>query len=415
MKKYLPYLILFLVVAAIAALLFTGGGNSHKKVMDQRITLRRQDKLPYGTYVAFNSLPDMLPGASIYVSRQEPGFWDSLSTYDPNQAFIFIGDKFSADEYELKRLVKFAEKGNDVFISARYISAAADEFFGCNSSSFDMSFITESELQDSMQIELGQPPFSAGSLYAYPGLTFSSYFTSINKTTTDVLGYDEKGHANFIHLAAGKGHVYLQLEPLAFSNYFLLHKDNIGYYEKAFSLINPGVKKVVWDEYYLSKKRREENKDKKKGWFRVLMNLENSNGDKPFRAAFWVLLALLGVYVLMEMRRKQRYIPVVKSPRNDSLDFVKTIGRLYYDKGDHKNLCRKMAAYFLEHIRSRYKLPTNNLDEKFVKQLQFKTGVEEREIQQLVDFILFLDSGEPAGKNQLAAFHSQLENFYSKA
>ena len=402
------------MLVAIVAMLFTGGGGASRR-MSQRITLKRQDKIPYGTYVAFSYLQYMMPQAKIYVNRLEPGYWDSLSIYDPNQAFIFIGDKFGADEYELKRLVKFAQKGNDVFVSARYISAAADEMLGCNSSSFDLAYTNEWELEDSMKITLSQPPFSGDSVYQYPGLTFSSYFTKVDEATTDVLGYDAKGRPNFIHLSAGKGNFYIHLEPLAFSNYFLLHGDNISYYEKALSVINPEVKKVVWDEYFLSKRNKEENADKKKGWFSVLMNLENSQGNKPFRAAFWVLLALLAIYVLMEMRRKQRFIPVIKSPKNDSLDFVKTIGRLYYDKGDHKNLCRKMAAYFLEYIRSQYKLPTNNLDEKFITQLQYKTGVEEQEIKQIIYFINYLDEGAPVGKQQLAGFHEQLENFYKKA
>ena len=157
-----------------------------------------------------------------------------------------------------------------------------------------------------------------------------------------------------------------------------MHKDNIGYYEKAMSVINPEVTKVVWDEYYLNKKFLDEREEPKKGWFSVLMGTENDNGKKPFRAAFWLLILLLLLYVLLEMRRKQRYIPVIKKPRNDSLDFVKTIGRLYFDKGDHKNLCRKMSAYFLEHVRNKYKLSTGTLDDNFVKNLQFKSGQKSR-------------------------------------
>ena len=74
-------------------------------------------------------------------------------------------------------------------------------------------------------------------------------------------------------------------------------------------------------------------------------------------AALLTAIFALLLYVVLEMRRKQRTIPVMTKPKNDSLEFVKTIGRLYHDKGDHKNLCRKMSAYFLEHVRNRYKLP----------------------------------------------------------
>lgn len=427
MKKYFPYIVVLLLTGAVAALLFSGNRKRNKKVFDQRITLNKKDKIPYGTYVAFNSLKELFPEARIIASRDEPGYWDSVSTYSAGQAYVFIGDKFSADEYEMKKLIQFAENGNDVFISARYISAAADRLLNCASSSFDLSYIRESELKDSLKVSLTYPPFQKDTTYQYPGLTFSSYFSETDTTITDVLGYDEMSRINFIHLAAGKGHFYVHLEPLAFSNYFLLHKGNMDYFEKALSGINPDVDKIIWDEYYLAKLKRESqggggnggssgnNRNSTKGWFSVLMNMENEKGDKSFRAAFWLLLLLLAIYTLTEMRRKQRIIPVVKPLKNDSLDFVKTIGRLYYGKGDHGNLCRKMGAYFLEHVRGKYKLPTNMLDDKFIKTLQYKSGAAEHEIRSIVSYIKYLEENPPVGESMLKEFYEQLENFYKKA
>lgn len=55
----------------------------------------------------------------------------------------------------------------------------------------------------------------------------------------------------------------------------------------------------------------------------VLMNMKNEEGEQPFRAAFWLFILLLVLYVLMEMRRRQRYIPVVRKPSNDSLILLK--------------------------------------------------------------------------------------------
>jgi len=115
------------------------------------------------------------------------------------------------------------------------------------------------------------------------------------------------------------------------------------------------------------------------------------------------------------MRRKQRIIPVISKPRNDSLDFVKTIGRLYHDKGDHKNLVRKMSAYFLEHVRSRYKLATSNLDDEFVKNLHGKTGVNEEEIAEIIQYINSIDTMVEMSDKQLATFHKKLEAFYRSA
>jgi hypothetical protein len=215
-------------------------------------------------------------------------------------------------------------------------------------------------------------------------------------------------------MKAGKGNLFVHLAPMAFTNYFLLHKQNIEYLEKIFTLLSPATKKVLWDEYYINKKNDRRRDPNKKSWLSTLLNIENENGQKSIAFAFWLLLLLLLVYVVMEMRRKQRHIPVIKKLRNDSMDFVKTIGRLYHDKGDHRNLCRKMAAYFLEHVRNRYKLPTNELNEEFVKALNIKSGIAEEEIKPIIGFIGYLDQPVSISNADLFQFHKQLESFYKK-
>jgi hypothetical protein len=175
------------------------------------------------------------------------------------------------------------------------------------------------------------------------------------------------------------------------------------------SVIKPDVTKVVWDEYYLNKRSPGSDPDKKKSWLAVLFRYP------ALKAALLTAIFILLLYVLMEMRRKQRMIPLITRPRNDSLDFVKTIGRLYYDKGDNKNLCRKMGAYFLEHVRNKYKLPTSLLNEEFIKNLQYKSGVEESEIRSIVSFIKHLEEAKVVKNNQLTGFYKELESFYKKA
>ena len=389
--------------------LFVTGGNGQKKKLNERITLRRQDKIPYGTFVAYKSLKHIFPAASIYTNKYEPGYWDSLSSHDSKQAFIVVCDRFSPDEQEMKRMITFTENGNDVFISARYISEAADKILGCNSSALDLSFFRGSDLQKNMQISLKAPPFEKKATFVYPGKTFNSYFSTLDTSTTEVLGYDDRGRPDFIRLHAGSGNFYVHTEPLAFSNYFILHKKNIDYYEKALSVIKTEVTKVIWDEYYLNKRSSGHNREKKKSWLVVLFRYP------ALKTALLTAIFTLLLYMLLGMRRKQRYIPVITKPRNDSLDFVKTIGRLYYDKGDHKNLCRKMGSYFLEHVRNKYKLPTGTLDDEFVKNLQYKSGAEESEIRGIVSFIKHLDENVVIKNNQLTDFHKQLELFYKKA
>lgn len=398
-----------LLVLAVA-LLFSTGRKQLIRQMDYSLSFRKRDKIPYGTKVAYDNLAHLFPSASVVTERREPGNWDSLSTYSEEQALIIITPDFNPSETEMMNLMRFVQNGNDLFISAIRVSTAAEMLMNCKIFSPYYSYTIGEP--DSMTVTVDLPAKGKTEKYSYPGHDLGYWFYDWDRNTSDVLGYHKNGKPDFIHMRTGSGNLYLHLTPMAFTNYFLLHKDNLTYYEKLMSVIPASRKILAWDEYYLYKRNGSEPK---RNWLSVLMNLKNADGKKSFRVAIWVLLALLLVYTLMEMRRKQRYIPAMPAPRNDSLDFVKTIGRLYHDKGDHHNLARKMAAYFLEHVRNRYKLATNDLSDSFVSTLSFKSGVAEEEILRIVGYIRRLDQANVISVQDLASFHKQLESFYSKA
>ena len=412
MKKILPY-ILATVVAAAAIGLFLSSRSREKKELDERFTLKRTDKIPYGSWAAYSSLPYLFPDASISLNRYPPGYWDSLQDYDDKQVLIILSGRFDADEDEMKELVEFIEEGNHVLVSAQYLSAAADEALGCVSSGYNMAKVSISALTPGLKLRLESPLFDGNRTYGYPGRGFASFFTRLDTATTDILGRDGEGRTNFIRLQAGKGFLYVHLEPFAFTNYFLLYRENMDYLENILSLMPRDAEKVVWDEYYLQKRRRHEQD--KKNWFSVLMKMENEEGQQSFRAALILLILMLLVYVFMEMRRKQRIIPRMARPRNDSLDFASTIGRLYFEKADHRNLAKKMSAYFLDHVRSRYKLATGELDDEFAKNLSYKSGVPEDEIRTLVVFIRYVDDAPAIQERELMDFYRKLDLFYQKA
>jgi hypothetical protein len=409
LKKYLPYLLGVLLFGGIIALIVTGD-NSKQRKLDERVTLRRHDKIPYGAYVAYKSLEELFPAAHVFPSNDEPGYWDSLSVDDDKQALIIIANKLNADETEMKKLIGFVEKGNDVFVSVRTISYMAGKMLDCDVTTTAISSYYENNIvPDSLQLVLNDPPFTVKAPYVYPGKKLDAVFSKYDPATTEVLGKAANGQPNFIRLRAGKGNLYVHLAPLAFTNYFLLHKANIDYYEKVFSVIDPQTTRIGWDEYYTSKRFSDEPREKKKSWLTVLSRYP------ALKAALLTAIFTLLLYVLLEMRRKQRHIPVVTRPRNDSMDFVKTIGRLYFDKGDHRNLARKMSSYFLEHVRSKYKLATGTLDEEFILKLQHKSGVDEAEIRGIVTFIKYVEDAPAINHKQLADLHKQLEAFYKKA
>jgi len=402
MKKALPYIVGGVLVIALVALLVSSASNRPRK-MNERITLKETDKIPYGFYAARQLIPTLFPKADVYEDKRSPGYWDSLSAYKSNQAVFITGLRLNADEDELKELADFARKGNYVFIITQDLSYSATQFFSSGELVNDDDFFTGGG--DSLKVRLKHPRFMDTLSYIYPGRRFASYFEDVDTASVLVLGTNEDNKANFVQYKAGEGAIFIHTAPLAFSNYFILHKQNMAYFQNAVSVIPSTVSKVLWNEYYLNKRTEQRENEKEPSWLSVLMKYE------AFRWALWTAIVTLLLYVLMGMRRKQRVIPAMHRPKNESLDFVRTIGQLYYDRKDHTDLARKMSTYFLDHVRTQYKVSTNTLDESFIQTLHVKTGYAVNEIKNIVDFIGFVES-TTINEHQLNRFYNQLETFY---
>ena len=102
--------IIFLLAGISAAILLFYGLRGRKQ-FDDKVTLKRKDKIPYGTEVAYRVLPDLFPGARITTSRSMPGYWDSISMDRGHQALICISPSFEPDEFEMNKLLDFVKAG----------------------------------------------------------------------------------------------------------------------------------------------------------------------------------------------------------------------------------------------------------------------------------------------------------------
>jgi hypothetical protein len=71
---------------------------------------------------------------------------------------------------------------------------------------------------------------------------------------------------------------------------------------------------------------------------------------------------------------------VVASPRNTSRDFADTIGRLYYFRGDHADIARKLTLQFKEEVRRKLRLHRTIWDAEMIEEIALRTGISEEEL-----------------------------------
>lgn len=188
----------------------------------------------------------------------------------------------------------------------------------------------------------------------------------------EVLGV-VNGNPNMVRYAVGEGHITLHAAPLVMSNYFLLQDRNLEYLQALWNLFPEDISHIYWNSYY---KHHAEHSD-----FGILWK------HPATRWALTLSIIALLLYVLLEVKRRQRALAIIKPLENTSVTFVETVGRLYYNKGNHHNLAEKMTQHFLEWVRSHYYLNTNLLDDVFIKNLTAKSGLPIEVVKNLVEMI----------------------------
>jgi len=368
-----------------------------RKELNRRISLRRNDDSPYGARIAYEGLSWLFPDADVTTLSVSP---QSLTSGDEKKAVILLSSYMDATPAEVNAMINFVGEGNQVFVSAFAMSDTLLHALGIRTAS--RFHFMEGEL-DSLKLGVYSSVDAGYHSFSYPGDSYDTYISSLDSQYTSILGRDASGHPNFIRVSyKGGGAIYLHFAPLAFSNFFLLHKKNIGYYENVLSYIPASIKQVVWNDYYRYPGRSGQ----------IFSSLQYIFKMDALRWAFWLLLLLFALIYIFDSKRRQRMIPTIAPLRNTSLDFVRTIGRLYFQRRDNRNLAGKMAVHFQDQVRTRYRLPVTALDEEFVRRLAYRTGYARESVQEIVEYIRDLPSRGYVSDEELTRFHRQLEAFY---
>lgn len=399
------YSILCLLIAIVSIL--TSCGTNRKK-LNERVSLWRNDKIPYGTFYAYKNLQRIFPSANIEISRKSPdkyrglGFGETIENYDVSEeksAHIIISPQVQPDEDELKAMFNYVTEGNHVFISSFNISKDLLDSLhlkvGMLSGYYNYS--------DSLTVNITNPATYDSLSFSYPGKAMDNYFVSMDSSITNILGRNENSEVNYVRITyESGGSVSIHLAPLAFSNFFLLHRANKEYFDNALSYLPHDIQVITWDDYFRTRAADQKNR------FSKLSAFLNNN---ILRWAFWLVVLLFTIIYLFESKRKQSIVPIIAPVKNASLDFVKTIGRLYYQRKDNKNLAIKMSAHFLDNVRNRYNLPTSILNEDFENRLAYKSDYDKTAISDIVYSIKTIPDQPSITDEELMAFNNKLEKF----
>jgi hypothetical protein len=384
--KYLLILTLTLVLAVTVDWL-------SPKALNWEPSLRKDDNIPFGTSLLFQMLPDLFPGQSVRTASRTI-YEEKLDT-NANANYVFVSQDFQPGNEDIERLLDWVSRGNSAFIAAAYFGDLSDT----------LKLELEYEFQafsDSFPVNFVNPALRAEENYVFSRINSSYYFKGFDTLQSVVLGVDSLRRPNFIKTRFGQGHFYLHAMPLGFTNYHLLYRNNAEYMARALSYLP--VQPVIWDEFYKPGVREEHTTP-------LRFFLQNES----LRWAVYLTLVALVLFMVFEAKRRQRIIPVIPPLANTTLEFTETMGRLYFQHQDHKNIAEKKIAYLLDYIRSRFYLATDPRDQVFYQSLHQKTGIEKEDILRLFRLISRVQQQTMIAEVELLELNREIEHFYEKS
>lgn len=388
--------------------------NADKRIPPLKETYSKNDKNPFGSYVAEQRLETIFRNYGINVNRlpiDESWYYNSIHSKKENYSLYFLVTKnLILNEEEVSTLMDYVKDGNDLFVSADYIDPSfLENIFTSVNRSGEIMSETNGDMKDT-HVSMYFGDSITSNQYSFYYFPFLNFIEDYSDEFVRVLGTNENAKPNYAVYFVGTGRIYLHLAPRAFSNYFLLTGNNYEYFENVISYLRLEPGKIFWDEYY---KNSSPSKKREKG----------SEGDKSFSSLrvikkhqnlMWAFaLGIIGMilFVLFEVKRKQRIIPERKPNLNATVEFTETIGRLYFQHKNNRSIADKMITYFNENIRNKYFLNTAVISEEFINSLAGKSGVAVGVVEELYSLIRTLQSQENVPDDQLLSLHLKIENF----
>lgn len=391
-KKY--FIVLIVVFAAVVYVQL----NAPKPVKWTK-TYKSKDKIPFGCKAMFDLLDKSAFNDRLEVEKENVFKTLEKVTAEKNlSSTIFINDNLAFDNVETKLLLKYVEDGNKVLLAANNINGLLADTLKLKTN-MEFSYFIPAKADSVFNVVYHQGQKDQ-KVFAYRDRITPVYFTSFDTLKTNIIASDLSKNPVYISLKWGKGEFYVLSVPDIFCNYNIVNKPSRQFAYTTMSYLNTPV--VRWDEYY--KTYNDHISSKLQFIF---------NNDSLYAAYGLTLLSIL-FFMIFNLKRKQRAIPVIVPPSNSTLDFVNVIGTVYYNSKNHKIIAEEKIAAFLEYIRSKFQVNTRLFDDTFMNRVAALSGMSTEDVHGVFNLIDKIQFSASIDEQTLIQLNTEIEKFHEK-
>lgn len=389
---------IFLMIFLLVLVLLTYLEASEAEPLNWNPSYSASDQIPLGSYVLFENLKE-----NFEVERVDQPPYEYLTGNQPEGTYFFLNNHVQFDDDELDKVLEWVAAGNNLFIATDAFSKNLLDTLDLNTA----TAVPSEGISSKPMINMVHPDLESSQAYLYDHETYHSVFIDTDSLNHSILGNSQLFEGsreiqdpliNFLRTSFGQGEIYLHTTPQAFSNFFLLHQDNVEYIEKALGYLQ-GKNTLYWDSYYKTGKRFYTSP------LYVLLS------HKALRWAYYLLIISCILFVVFEGKRKQRSIPVLKPLENQTYNFTRTIAGLYLDRKDYQKIAAKKIYFFMDYIRVHYRIHTDKIDQEFLRDLAAQSGNSYEQVRDLFNLLDELQKKNNITKEGLLKLNSAIQTF----
>lgn len=368
---------------------------------------------PYGTLFIKKLLESRYGEESFFVHNRK-----SLSAFLKDEQhknktdFVFIGNELYLSIPDQEELLAFIERGNNAFIGVNVLPDLIHDIYEkecARAVELDYSFLSSAtlnfyhpKLRDKYgyQYTYRNGPYDLN--YNWPSFKETLFCDSTRNLIP--LGFAEPGNVNFVKIPYEKGALFLHVNPIAFTNYFLVKKQKVQYAENVFAHLEG--EKVIWDEYGKLPQFDKNSEDNNPLYF--IMQ------QRSLKYAWWMMVSFILLYILFAAKRTQRVIPVLEEKINTSLEYIRMVSSLHYKAENHLGMAQKKMKYFQYFVRTKYGIHTHPVSDEVIAKISEKSEVPLNEVKAIFNLHKLIDqgSGSSIEPSRLTNFYYAIEHFY---
>ena len=417
----------FVLLAGLFYYLYLNRGH------DWRLTYDHDSEEPYGTHFIKTLLADLHKDQPLTVNDKP--LKHAIKEGPDSFNYVRIHQHARFDQASIKQLVQHVFEGNQAFIATskipkrllgRILDPGNKEYYykweWRQSDSIRYPIADFSDYYDTgVQMRIRQPIFNDAvkvnfynqQRYAKSNLHWT-YLDSLRAVTAKdritYLGTVNKTQPNFIKVQFGEGAFFFHFSPITLTNYHINRRKGFTYAREVFAALDK--KPLIFDAF----EPRPESKPPEKERFGE-SPLQFILSQKSLRWAwYWGLLTVL-FYLLFRAKRRQQIIPVLPEYQNETLAFVKTIGRIHQQQKDVKGVSAKLMGIFLSHLRDHYHLNTRTDEEQLAISTGRMAGLDPQLVRNIFTKYheIQRQSNRETTEADLRNFYSMVHNFFQKS